>query len=139
MYLFVFIWQHQVLVAALGIFLVVRGLLSSCGMRAPKCVGSVVVARELSCPTACGILVPQAGMEPASPALEGRFLTTRPPGKSLLSCLYLNKLIYHIYDYYTKMHMHIFGKKVFFFMYFNHLRGCSTLVIFFFFYFWNKN
>ena len=32
---------------------------------------------------ACGILVPQPGMEPMSPALEGRFLTTGPPGKSL--------------------------------------------------------
>ena len=36
-----------------------------------------------SCPVACGILVPQPGIEPASPALEGRFLTTGPPGKSL--------------------------------------------------------
>ena len=38
---------------------------------------------------ACGILVPQPGIEPmspavepASPALESRFLTTGPPGKS---------------------------------------------------------
>ena len=29
------------------------------------------------------ILVPWPGIEPASPALEGRFLTTEPPGKSL--------------------------------------------------------
>ena len=35
-------------------------------------------ACRLSCPTACGILVPQAGIEPTSPALEGRFLTTGP-------------------------------------------------------------
>ena len=33
----------------------------------------------------CGILAPQAGIEPASPPLEGGVLTTRPPGKS--SCL----------------------------------------------------
>ena len=33
-------------------------------------------------PAACGILVPQLGLEPLSPALQGRFLTTRPPGKS---------------------------------------------------------
>ena len=32
---------------------------------------------------ACGILVPRPGIEPASPALEGGFLTTGPPGKSL--------------------------------------------------------
>ena len=33
---------------------------------------------------ACGILVPWLGIEPTSPALEGTFLTTGPPGKSLL-------------------------------------------------------
>ena len=48
------------------------------------CVCQVlVVARGLSCPVACGILVPQPGIEPTSPAVEGRFLTTGPPGKSL--------------------------------------------------------
>ena len=36
---------------------------------------------KLSCSMACGIL-PHKGSNP-SPALEGRFLTTRPPGKSL--------------------------------------------------------
>jgi len=39
----------------------------------------------LSCPAACGILVPYPGVKPASPALEVRFLTTGPPGKSLIS------------------------------------------------------
>ena len=29
----------------------------------------------------CGILVPQPGIEPASLALQGEFLTTGPPGK----------------------------------------------------------
>ena len=38
----------------------------------------------LSCRTAWGILVPRPGIEPTSPALEGRFLTTGPPAKSLL-------------------------------------------------------
>ena len=56
-----------------------------CGMRALslRSASSVVVARGLSCLTACGILVPQPGIEPASPALEGGFFTTAPPGKSL--------------------------------------------------------
>ena len=36
-------------------------------------------------PKACGILIPQPGTEPVSPALEGGFLTTGPPGKSLHS------------------------------------------------------
>ena len=52
-------------------------------MLAPEHVGSVAVARRLSCPSACGILAPPGGIKPASPALEGRFLTTGPPGKSL--------------------------------------------------------
>ena len=43
---------------------------------------SLVVACGLSCPAARGILVPQPGIEPESPALEGRFFTTGPPGKS---------------------------------------------------------
>ena len=30
-----------------------------------------------------GILSPQPGIEPAPPALEGKVLTTGPPGKSL--------------------------------------------------------
>ena len=42
-------------------------------------------AQELWCmgfvdPVARGISVPQPGIEPASPASEGRFLTTGPPG-----------------------------------------------------------
>ena len=45
-------------------------------------VGSVVVARGLSCPVACGILVSRPGIKPASPALQDGFLTTGPPGKS---------------------------------------------------------
>ena len=53
-YLFIYFWLHRVLVAARG----------------------------LSCPAACGILVPRPGIEPASPALAGGFLTTGPPGKS---------------------------------------------------------
>ena len=76
-YLFVYfifgcVW---VLVAARGIF--------RCGVWAPESVGSVVVLRGLSCPAACGILVPRPGFEPPSPELEGRFLSTGPLGKSL--------------------------------------------------------
>ena len=61
------------LVAARGLFVALHGLLSSCGAQAPGCMGSVVcctqalqlrrvstvvVAHRLSCPAACGILVP---------------------------------------------------------------------------------
>ena len=61
------------------------------------CAGSVVVARGLSCPTLCGILVPWPGIKPASPALEGGFFTTEQPGKSqnLLKILNLTtRLVY---------------------------------------------
>ena len=42
----------------------------------------LVVDHGLSCSLACGILVSWPGIKPASPTLQGRFLTTRPPGKS---------------------------------------------------------
>ena len=47
---------------------------------------SVVVTCGLICSVACGILVHRPGIEPASPALQGGFFTTGPPGKSLLNC-----------------------------------------------------
>ena len=59
---FLSFWLHQVLVTALQIF---------------------VVAHRLNCPAVCGILVPRPGIETMSPALEGRFVTTGSPGKSL--------------------------------------------------------
>ena len=71
------------LVAARGLFVAVLRLLSSCGTQALERTGSTVAVRGLSCCTACGILVPQPGVELASPALGGRFLTTGPPGKSV--------------------------------------------------------
>ena len=42
---------------------------------------------ELSCSEVCGILVPRPGIEPASPVLEGGFLTTGSPGKALMALL----------------------------------------------------
>ena len=42
---------------------------------------SLVVALGFSCSKACGILVPQPGIKLASPALQGGFLTTGPPGR----------------------------------------------------------
>ena len=54
-----------------------------CGMQ-DLCLlheGSVVAAWS-SDPAACGILVSPSGIEPASPALEGGFLTIGPLGKS---------------------------------------------------------
>ena len=75
--IYLFIWPHGVFVAVFGIF--------HCDEQTSLqlwCTGSIVEALWLSCPMACGIRVPQPGIEPASPALEGRFLITGPPGKS---------------------------------------------------------
>ena len=61
-------------------FVVAHGL-SSCGSQALKHVSSVVAAHGLSCSMAYRILFPSPGIKPTSPALEGRFLTTKLPGK----------------------------------------------------------
>ena len=45
-------------------------------------MGSEVVVHWLSCSAVCGILVPQSGVEPISPALQGRFLTPGLAGTS---------------------------------------------------------
>ena len=58
--------------------------LSGCGALAAECTGSIVAARGLRYSVACGIIVPQPGIEPRSPASQGRFLTTGLPGKSLV-------------------------------------------------------
>ena len=70
MYSFIYL----ILVTACRIFTVCG--LGSCGTWAPEHAGSVVVTCKFSCSTACGSLVPQPGIEPTSPALEGGFLTT---------------------------------------------------------------
>ena len=51
----------------------------SCSIQAPESTGSVAMALGLSCPEACGISGHQPGIEPMSPAPQGRFLTTGPP------------------------------------------------------------
>ena len=56
-----------------GLFVEVQGLLSSCGVGGSR---NVFVVHGLSCPEACEILVPEPGIKPASPELEGGFLTT---------------------------------------------------------------
>ena len=48
---------------------------------------SLVAIHELPGPLACEILVLQPGIEPVSPALQGRFVTAGPPGKTLLGSL----------------------------------------------------
>ena len=89
------------------LFVAVRGLLiavaSRCGARALGAWASVVVARGLSscgsralehrlssCDAWAYLLLsmwdlPGPGLEPMSPEPAGRFLTTVPPGKSLIN------------------------------------------------------
>ena len=43
---------------------------------------------------ACGILDPWPGMEPALPELEGKVLTTGPPGKSLSSLVLIEHFMW---------------------------------------------
>ena len=50
---------------------------------APEPAGSVVVMHGLRCSTAREILVSQPRTKLMSPALQGGFLSTGPPGKSL--------------------------------------------------------
>ena len=45
---------------------------------------SAAAARGLRCSPARGVSAPQPGTKPTPPALQGKFLTTEPPGKSLL-------------------------------------------------------
>ena len=70
---------------------------SSCDAWAPEHVGSVVVVCWLSCPTAGGIVVPWLGIEPVSPALEGRLFITGPPGKSQSKLLWLQSWLHHLF------------------------------------------
>ena len=54
--------------------------------------GSLVGAQGLSCPVAHGTLAPGPGIEPASPELQGRFLTTGPSGE-ILHCSFSYKCV----------------------------------------------
>ena len=77
------IWLHWVLVAACGIF--------SLGH-----MGSLVVVHRFSCSMVCGIVVPQPGIKPTSPALQGGFLTTGPQRKSQQSNVLRKKYLFII-------------------------------------------
>ena len=88
MFLFTYLF-----LAALGLrfsrqdlFLLQCAGFSSCGTCTSELqsTGSAVAVQGLRCLGARGILVPQPGIEPSSPALEDGFLTTGPPGKSFL-------------------------------------------------------
>ena len=84
--------------------------LPSGGTEAPAHVGSVAAVPRLSCSAAWGILVPQPGIEPVSPALQDRFFTTGPWEK------------FHLF--YSKISSSFFlfsGENL---LYFNYLTKC---------------
>ena len=95
-----FIWLNQLLVLALwDLGCVTWNFLF-------RCMTSLIVVRGFSCSMAYGILVPQPGIEPTSPALQSEFLTTGPPGKSLfifllliltVLCKFWTQVLYQIY------------------------------------------
>ena len=85
-HLFIPFWLRLVLVATCGIFC--WGAWASLAVAGPHCAWTLVSstqtlveARELGCPVACGIWVLWPGMKLASCALQGRFLITGPPEK----------------------------------------------------------
>ena len=61
----------------------VHGVATSRARRSDCTTAARVVAHGLSCCPARGVLLPGPGIKPTSSALEGGFLTTGPPGKSL--------------------------------------------------------
>ena len=83
----IYIWLHRVLVVACGISMASCAVFhcsawnSSCVTWVPEHVGSVVAACGFNCSVARRILVFHPEIKPASPALQGGFLTTGPPGK----------------------------------------------------------
>ena len=64
------------------LLLCMRSLVVARGIRSAQ--ASVVAVRH-SRSTDCRVLVPRPGIEPTSPALQGRFLITGPPGSHIYS------------------------------------------------------
>ena len=102
MFLNIYFWLPRVTVAACRIF--------------PHGIRALELGLS-SCPTVCGILVPQPGMEPVSPALAGGFLATGPPGEVsnavfFLFILQVTVVAYVVYG------CKIFGPEVYLFLWF---------------------
>ena len=93
---------------------------SSCGMQAQQLwlTGSRAQAQQLwrtglVAHVSCGMWdLPRPGLEPVSPALAGRFLTTAPPGKSLN--IFLNVKNRKGFLYYLIIYLHTYFLKFFY-------------------------
>ena len=66
--MYLFIWLHRILVVPYRVF--------CCSAH------TLQLWCEFGCSMACGILLHWPGIKPLSPALQARFLTIGPPGKS---------------------------------------------------------
>ena len=83
LFIYLLTWLHRALVAACRIFLAAcRTLHDNPWTRQMWPAGSAVAALGFCFYEACGLLVPWPRIKPLTPALQGRFLTTGPPGKS---------------------------------------------------------
>ena len=69
---------------------------------------SVVAVLRISCSTGCRILVPEPGIKHVPLVLQGRFLTTEPPGK------FLNIKIY-FKDVFSRLNMSSLVTQFYFF------------------------
>ena len=96
LHLFIHFWLQRVFVTALGHSLaaVSRGCSLPSMLRTLIAMASLVAEQTLehwlgACGTTGMWDLPGPGIEPVSPALAGRFLITRPPGKSMFFVLLL--------------------------------------------------
>ena len=64
-------------------------LASGVAVHGLESTGRAVTVHGLTCPVVCGLVVPGPGVEPLSPTLAGRLLTTGPPEKSLIYSFFL--------------------------------------------------
>ena len=81
-FIHLFIWLPQVLVR-LELASIQDLCCGACKILGGSQALEFMSSAGLGWSAACGILVPWPGFEPMSPALEGRFLCTGPPGMSL--------------------------------------------------------
>ena len=88
---YLFIWLWGVLVESLWIFT------GACGF---------------SCPKVCGILVPWLGIKPECPALEGRFSTTGPLGKSWSLLILKERVFFFFFFFFPKKTTYWLGENI---------------------------
>ena len=82
----------------------------ACGLCSLWHTGSLIEAHRLTCPTACGILVPRPGIEHVSPALEGGFFTTGHQGSPQM--IIINSINFQGIWFHSLHHINTCGRCV---------------------------